>query len=83
MNVIPHNLYTSPRYTHIHTLLTLFFSQPEVQLRLRQIVPPWGRLFTGMLRFRVIEDAGPYDYEKEITDAEHVFTFKLHSKVRK
>jgi hypothetical protein len=57
--------------------------QPEVVLRVRQVVPPWGRLFTGPLRFRVVEDNGTYDYEKEISEAEHTFTFKLHSKVRK
>lgn len=50
---------------------------------MRQVVPPWGRLFTGPLRFRVVEDNGTYDYEKEISEADHSFTFKLHSKVRK
>lgn len=57
--------------------------KPEVALTIRQVVPPWGRLFVGTLRIRIMEDAGPYDYDREINEAEHVFTFKLHSKVRK
>jgi len=57
--------------------------KPEVALTIRQVVPPWGRVFVGTLRIRIMEDAGPYDYDREINEAEHVFTFKLHSKVRK
>jgi hypothetical protein len=57
--------------------------KPEVALTIRQVVPPWGRLFVGTLRIRIMEDAGPYDYDREINEAEHVFTFKPHSKVRK
>ena len=58
-------------------------AKTEVALTIRQVVPPWGRLFVGTLRIRIMEDAGPYDYDREINEAEHVFTFKLHSKVRK
>jgi len=57
--------------------------KPELTITVRQTVPPWGRLFTGPLRVRIMEDGGPYDYDRDISEAEHVFTFKLHSKVRK
>ena len=58
-------------------------TKPEVTLTIRQVVPPWGKLFVGVIRIRIMEDSGPYDYDREINEAEHVFSFKLHSKVRK
>lgn len=39
----------------------------------RQVVPPWGRVFSGSIKVVVMEEEAPYPYEIEVTPAHLMF----------
>lgn len=39
---------------------------------MRQVVPPWGRVFSGSIKVVVMEEEAPYPYEIEVTNLSYV-----------
>jgi hypothetical protein len=52
----------------------------SIQVMLQQIVNPGGRVYMGAIKIRVVETGGTWEYEKQIDNVEHRWTFECRSK---
>jgi hypothetical protein len=57
--------------------------EQPITVTLRQVVLPGKKLFKGSIRFRIMDDMGPFEVEREITEEVHTWHLKPLSKVQK
>ena len=52
----------------------------RVELTLKQLIKPGGRVYMGAVKVRIVEIDGAWDYEKQIDNVEHRWAFECRSR---